>query len=107
MNVLLYSKDVNTALQFSCLFVEAVVLLSEIFVNLNAITHNSSVSENAKLKINTKAIVIYVLMSLTLSVVLMVETTRTNVCADAKEIVRSTLLVNVQLKNLVLDVLAF
>ena len=37
----------------------------------------------------------------------MVTTTKMNVCADAKETVRNILLENAQLRNLVLDVLAF
>ena len=79
----------------------------EIFVNLNVIILNSLVSENVKKKINIKVIVISVLMSMIQSVVLMVLTIKTNVYVDAKVIVKNIHQVNVQLKNLAQDVLAF
>lgn len=107
VNVHLFLKVVNIVLLFSCLSVEAMVLPLEIFVNLNVIILNLSVLENVKSKINIKVIVIYVLMSMILFVVLMVLIIKMNVCVDAKVTVENILLVNVQLKNLVLDVLVF
>lgn len=107
VNVHLSWRDVNIVPLYSCLYVVAMVSPLEIFVNLNVIILNSLVSENVKKKINIKVIVISVLMSMIQSVVLMVLTIKTNVYVDAKVIVKNIHQVNVQLKNLAQDVLAF
>lgn len=103
VNVLLFLKDVNTALLFLCLFAVLTASLSVIFANLSAIIQNLFPLESVKrMRISMKEIVMFVPMLETQFVEQMDSTTRMNVSVDVRELAGNTHRASAQLRSLVL-----